>query len=147
MVDLSQAPFHLDAEAVAWVEDILASMTLDEKLGQLFINLDTSFDEDYLDTVVTGHKVGGIRFMGAPSGVVQQHIRYAQSVARIPLLVDPTGTAVRVADTAVVAVAASYLFNRKDDEKRAFVAFALFLAFGVISIFGAVYPVVLIAGF
>lgn len=44
---------------------------------------------------------------------------------------------------AVVAVAASYLFNRKDDEKRAFVAFALFLAFGVISIFGAVYPVVL----
>ena len=26
-VDLSQAPFHLDAEAIAWVEDTLASMT------------------------------------------------------------------------------------------------------------------------
>jgi hypothetical protein len=66
MVDLSQAPFHLDAEALAWVEQTLSSMTLDEKLGQLFINLNTSFDEGYLDTVVGEHAVGGIRFMGAP---------------------------------------------------------------------------------
>ncbi len=87
MVDLSQAPFHLDAEALAWVEQTLSSMTLDEKLGQLFINLNTSFDEGYLDTVVGEHAVGGIRFMGAPSATVQQHIRYAQSVAKIPLLV------------------------------------------------------------
>src|SRR6218665_1356203 len=87
MVDLSHAPFSLDVEAISWVDTTIASMTLDEKLGQLFINLNTSFDEKYLDRVVSGHGVGGIRFMGAPSPVVQEHIRYAQSIAKVPLLV------------------------------------------------------------
>lgn len=87
MVDLSQAPFHLDRDAIDWVERTIASMTPEEKLGQLFINLNVSFDEGYLDTVVQRYGVGGIRFMGADSATVQQHIRYAQSVAKIPLLV------------------------------------------------------------
>ncbi|WP_244971491.1 glycoside hydrolase family 3 protein [Paramicrobacterium chengjingii] len=87
MVDLSRAPFNLSPDAIAWVETTLSSLSLDEKLGQLFINLDTSFDESYLDSVVSEHKVGGIRFMGAASSVVQAHIRYAQSKAKVPLLV------------------------------------------------------------
>lgn len=41
---------------------------------------------------------------------------------------------------AVVAVVASYLLNRKGDELKAFAAIALFLAFGVMAIFGSVYP-------
>ncbi|CAH0205025.1 Beta-N-acetylglucosaminidase/beta-glucosidase [Microbacterium sp. Bi121] len=87
MVDLSHAPFNLDRDAIDWVEITIASMTLDEKIGQLFINLNVSFDEKYLDDVVGRHGVGGIRFMGADSATVQQHIRYAQSVAKVPLLV------------------------------------------------------------
>ncbi|WP_166998028.1 glycoside hydrolase family 3 protein [Paramicrobacterium fandaimingii] len=87
MVDLSRAPFSLSSDAIAWVESTLESLTLDEKLGQLFINLNTSFDEGYLDAVIAGHKVGGIRFMGAPSATVQAHVRYAQSKAKVPLLV------------------------------------------------------------
>lgn len=87
MVDLSQAPFGLDSEAIDWVERTIASMNLDEKIGQLFINLNVSFDEKYLDRVVRRYGVGGIRFMGAGSATVQQHIRYAQSIAKVPLLV------------------------------------------------------------
>ncbi|WP_166984290.1 glycoside hydrolase family 3 protein [Paramicrobacterium fandaimingii] len=87
MVDLSRAPFSLSPDAIAWVESTLESMTLDEKLGQLFINLNTSFDEGYLDAVIAERKVGGIRFMGAPSATVQAHVRYAQSQAKVPLLV------------------------------------------------------------
>lgn len=64
MVDLSQAPFSLAPSAIAWVESTLDSMTLDEKLGQLFINLNASFDTDYLDDIVADRGVGGIRFMG-----------------------------------------------------------------------------------
>ena len=44
---------------------------------------------------------------------------------------------------AVIAVAASYWYNRQDRELAAFVAIAVFLAAGVASVFGAVYPVVL----
>ncbi len=87
MADLTAAPFHLDAEGVAWVEETIASMSDEERVGQLFINLNTRFDEDYLDRVVGTYGVGGIRYMGSDSMTVQEHIRYAQSVAKVPLLV------------------------------------------------------------
>lgn len=87
MVDLNQAPFHLDADGVEWVERTIASLTDAQKVGQLFINLNTRFDEGYLDRVVGTYGVGGIRYMGSDSRTVQEHIRYAQSVATVPLLV------------------------------------------------------------
>ncbi|MET0976001.1 MAG: glycosyl hydrolase, partial [Leifsonia sp.] len=87
MVDLRAKPFTLDDEAVEWVERTAESLTLEEKIGQLFINLNVSFDEGYLDNVVTNLHVGGIRYMGADSAAVQKHIRYAQSKAKVPLLV------------------------------------------------------------
>lgn len=87
MVDLRAKPFNLDDAAVAWVEQTFDSLTLEERIGQLFINLNVSFDEGYLDDVVTNRHVGGIRYMGADSATVQQHIRYAQSKAKVPLLV------------------------------------------------------------
>lgn len=87
MVDLRAKPFFLDDEAVAWVERTFASLTLDERIGQLFINLNVSFDEGYLDNVVSNLHVGGIRYMGSDAATVQKHIRYAQSKAKVPLLV------------------------------------------------------------
>lgn len=87
MVDLTSKPFHLDERAVHWVRETIAVMTLEEKVGQLFVNLNVSFDEAYLDTVVSRYRVGGIRYRGAGSGDIQQHVRYAQSRAAIPLLV------------------------------------------------------------
>ncbi|MET4638942.1 glycoside hydrolase family 3 N-terminal domain-containing protein [Mycetocola sp. 2940] len=87
MVDLRAKPFFLDDAAVAWVEETLESLTLEEKIGQLFINLNVSFDEGYLDNIVGNYAVGGIRYMGADSKTVQDHIRYAQSKAKVPLLV------------------------------------------------------------
>jgi beta-N-acetylhexosaminidase len=87
MVDLRSQPFHLDDAAVAWVQDTIRSMSVEEKIGQLFINLNTSFDPGYLDSVLDDYHVGGIRYMGADSAAVQRHIRYAQSKSKIPLLV------------------------------------------------------------
>ncbi|NQX28238.1 glycoside hydrolase family 3 protein [Microbacteriaceae bacterium VKM Ac-2854] len=87
MVDLRAAPFRLSDDDIAWVRGTIAGMTLEEKIGQLFINLNTSFEPEYLDRVVNEFHVGGIRYRGADSASVQQHIRYAQSVAKIPLLV------------------------------------------------------------
>ena len=36
---LTEKPFYLDDEAIAWVEDTLESLTVDEKIGQLFVPL------------------------------------------------------------------------------------------------------------
>ena len=57
-VDLTARPFHLDADAVRWVRETIASLTLEEKVGQLFINLNVSFDERYLDDVIDRYHVG-----------------------------------------------------------------------------------------
>lgn len=37
MVDLKAKPFCLSEEAIAWVNETIDSMTLDEKAGQLFV--------------------------------------------------------------------------------------------------------------
>ena len=87
MVDLTAQPFFLDEGGVAWVRNTIDAMTLEEKIGQLFINLNVAFTPEYLDHVLTRYHVGGIRFRGADSATVQAHIRYAQSKAKIPLLV------------------------------------------------------------
>ncbi len=86
-VDLRAAPFNLDDDAIAWVEDTIGSMSLEEKIGQLFINHNNDYSPEYLDTVLENYHVGGMRYRPGPSAAVQEHIRYAQSKARIPLLV------------------------------------------------------------
>ncbi|WP_285247394.1 gluconokinase, GntK/IdnK-type [Pseudarthrobacter sp. efr-133-R2A-89] len=86
-VDLAAAPFNLDAGAIAWVEGTLAGMTLEEKIGQLFINHNNDYSPGYLDGVLDNYHVGGMRYRPGPSAAVQEHIRYAQSRSRIPLLV------------------------------------------------------------
>ncbi len=39
LVDLSAKPYNLSAEQIRWVEDSIASMSDEEKIGQLFFNL------------------------------------------------------------------------------------------------------------
>ncbi|WP_314215974.1 gluconokinase, GntK/IdnK-type [Pseudarthrobacter equi] len=86
-VDLAAAPFNLDGDAVAWVEETISSMTLEEKIGQLFINHNNGYAPEYLDGVLENYHVGGMRYRPGPSAAVQEHIRYAQSKSRVPLLI------------------------------------------------------------
>jgi hypothetical protein len=87
MVDLTAKPFNLGAAAVTWVQDTIGAMTLGEKIGQLFINLNVAFAPAYLDQILDKYHVGGMRYRGADAATVQAHIRYAQSKSKIPLLI------------------------------------------------------------
>ncbi|MFK0040298.1 gluconokinase, GntK/IdnK-type [Paenarthrobacter sp. NPDC090517] len=87
LVDLKAAPFNLDDAGVEWVENTIGSMTLEEKIGQLFINHNNDYSPEYLDGVLENFHVGGMRYRPGPSNAVQEHIRYAQSKTRIPLLI------------------------------------------------------------
>ncbi|MGY4541546.1 beta-N-acetylhexosaminidase [Arthrobacter sp. UYNi723] len=86
-VDLQAAPFNLDDAAVTWVNTTLESMTLEEKIGQLFINHNNDYSPEYLDGVLENFHVGGMRYRPGPSAAVQEHIRHAQSKSKVPLLV------------------------------------------------------------
>ena len=85
--DLTAAPYGLDAEAIAWVESTIDSMAEDEKVGQLFINLNNRFDDDFVNHIVDTYHPGGMRCNHTDSASVQAHIRHAQSRSKIPLLV------------------------------------------------------------
>lgn len=86
-VDLASTPFKLDADAIAWVEGTIGAMTLEEKIGQLFINHNNDYSPEYLDGVLENYHVGGMRYRPGPAAAVQEHIRYAQSRSTIPLLI------------------------------------------------------------
>ena len=48
MVDLRAKPYYLNDEDIAWVEGTIASMTPEEKVGQLFWQLTAGNSEEYL---------------------------------------------------------------------------------------------------
>ena len=48
MVNLKAKPYNLDEQGIKWVEETIANMTIEEKIGQLFINMGASTEEEYL---------------------------------------------------------------------------------------------------
>lgn len=87
MVDLRAKPFFLDDEGVRWVRDTIAGMTVEEKIGQLFFNMGSSREEDYLRMTVEKYHIGGVRYNPGPSGEIRQQNYILQKYAKIPLLI------------------------------------------------------------
>jgi beta-N-acetylhexosaminidase len=87
VVDLSTKPFHLDAAGIAWVHSTIAGMMLEQKVGQLIINLNVSFEGAYLERIIERYHVGGVRYRGADSAEIQAHARLIQDRSPVPLLV------------------------------------------------------------
>lgn len=87
MVDMKAKPFYLDDEACQWVEDTIAGMSIEEKIGQLFFNMGTSREEDYLKMTVEKYHIGGIRYNPAKGEEVHEQNRILQENSKIPLII------------------------------------------------------------
>ena len=87
MVNLTAKPYNLDEASIQWVKDTIASMSIEEKIGQLFINMGASRDEEYLKDMVTRYHIGGVRYNPGPAAEVQQQNRILQENSKIPLLI------------------------------------------------------------
>ena len=85
-MDLRAKPFYLSDEDIAWVEDTLASMTLDEKVGQLFCVTDTITDVEELQAFVKKYHPGGFMYRCGDALEIQTAQRAMQEASRIPLL-------------------------------------------------------------
>ena len=87
MVDLKGKPFYLDDEGIQWVEDTIASMTLEEKVGQLFVQMRKSLDPEEIKRTLDSYHQGGLRWQGGDrQGVYNQNKTYQEN-SRIPLLI------------------------------------------------------------
>lgn len=87
MVDMKAKPFYLDDEACRWVEDTIAGMSDEEKIGQLFFNMGSSREEDYLKMTVDKYHIGGIRYNPASAAEVREQNRILQENSKIPLII------------------------------------------------------------
>ena len=86
MVNLKANPFFLDDEGIKWVKETISSMTLEEKIGQLFFPVGFSKDETVLKKMLDKN-ICGIMYRPAPAAEVQAAHRFLQANAKIPLLI------------------------------------------------------------
>jgi len=87
MVNLKAKPYLLTDEDIKWVQDTIASMTDEEKVGQLFFQLTASQDEEYLKELMEKYHLGGCRYNGMPGAKVLEQNKILQKYAKIPVFI------------------------------------------------------------
>lgn len=86
-MNLSGNPFYLSEEDIAWVDNTLANMTEDEKIGQLFVPLGLSSDEGLLHHLIDDCHIGGIMYRTGPMKETRKTHEIIQNMAKVPLLI------------------------------------------------------------
>lgn len=86
MVNLKAKPFCLTDEQISWVEDTIAHMTKEEKIGQLFIHLTGSNKEEDVKEEVSRMHMGGIRFNPRSKEEMWEMNYNFQKCSKIPVL-------------------------------------------------------------
>ena len=87
MVDLKARPYYLSDEDIKWVQDTIAGMTAEEKVGQLFFQLTMGIDEKYLQNLMEKYHLGGCRYNNMPGAAVQMQNAILQKYAKVPLFI------------------------------------------------------------
>ena len=87
MLNLKEKPYYLNDDDIKWVEDTISSMSLDEKIGQLFFNMGSSREEEYLKMTVNKYHIGGIRYNPASGKEINEQNRILQENSKIPLII------------------------------------------------------------
>ena len=87
MVDLRAMPYFLGDEDIKWVEDTIASMTPEEKVGQLFWQLTAGNSEEYLSELMNKYHLGGCRYNAMPGQMVLNQNRLLQKHAKVPVFI------------------------------------------------------------
>ena len=87
MVDLRAKPYYLNEEDIAWVENTIASMTDEEKVGQLFWQLTAGNSEEYLRELMEKYHLGGCRYNAMPGQFVLNQNRILQKYAKVPVFI------------------------------------------------------------
>lgn len=86
MVNLKAKPFNLTDEQIAWVEETIAGMTKEEKIGQLFVHLTGCSKEDEVKEEVGRMHMGGIRFNPRSKEEMWEMNYNFQKFSKVPVL-------------------------------------------------------------
>ncbi len=87
MTELRKSPFFLTDTQAAWVESTRASLSTEEKIGQLFCVMGGDYQPEVLKEMVQKGKIGGILFRPVkPCEDVRADYAPLDAAARVPLL-------------------------------------------------------------
>ncbi len=86
MIDLKGNPFYLSDEDIRWVEEVRESLSVDEKLGQLFFPIGYSANEQYLQYELLSRAPGGVMFRTGSAEEIFDAYSYLQEHTKVPLL-------------------------------------------------------------
>ena len=89
MVDLTKKPFYLNEEQLKWVEDTYNSLTIEEKIGQLFVLLKAtpSRSLEELEKLVSDTHLGGFRWQNQDMNGAYFQNTTLQKISKVPLLI------------------------------------------------------------
>lgn len=87
MVNLREKPFYLSDDDIRWVEETRDSMTLEEKIGQLFIMLDRKKDREDERHLLQDYHLGGCRYENESAEKIYEQNKFYQECAKIPVLI------------------------------------------------------------
>lgn len=86
MIDLTQKPFCLNEQQIQEVNTVLAAMTPDEKIGQLFCPIGSCVEEDEMRAFIEKYKPGALMYRPLESAKVKLIHETLQKHSKIPLL-------------------------------------------------------------
>lgn len=86
MIRYKENPFYLTDEQVQWVENTYDSMSLEEKIGQLFCPIVFTKEEKELKELVETKHIGGMLYREGPGEELRQSHKILQDASKIPLL-------------------------------------------------------------
>ena len=89
-VNLKAKPYYLGEEQIQWVEDTIAGMTIEEKIGQLFVNMVANAEErkpENIKKMLDRFHPGAIRYHDASKEEIWNMADSLQNNSRIPLLI------------------------------------------------------------
>jgi len=87
MANLKEKPFLLKEKQIKWVEETIKNMTIDEKIGQLFVHMTgNSTDEQAIKEEIKETKLGGIRFNPRSKEEMWEMNRLFQKNSKVPIL-------------------------------------------------------------
>jgi len=85
MLDLTKKPYYLTEEQIQQLQNKVQSMSLDEKIGQLFFVIGQDEDQIDIQEFVQTYRPGGMMYRPAQAEKIKRQLAVAQEASDIPL--------------------------------------------------------------
>lgn len=87
MIDLKVKPFNLTDEDIKWVKDTLGNLSLDEKIGQVFVDMLWNNTNDEIKERINKYGIGGFRYNNMSPEQLYEQNKIIQETSKIPALI------------------------------------------------------------